>query len=42
MRNDFGTRPYKSRFGAEGMKKGGSAKKKKSRATKIEKMNLSQ
>ena len=29
MRNDFGTRPYKSRFGAEGMKKGGSAKKKK-------------
>jgi hypothetical protein len=29
MRNDFGTRPYKSRFGSEGMKKGGSAKKKK-------------
>ncbi len=29
MRNDFGSRPYKSRFGGEGMKKGGSAKKKK-------------
>ena len=31
MRNDFGTRPYSSRFpyGREGMKKGGSAKKKK-------------
>jgi hypothetical protein len=29
MRNDFGSRPYKSRFGSEGMKKGGSAKKKK-------------
>ena len=30
MRNDFGTRPYSSRFpyGREGMKKGGSAKKK--------------
>ena len=29
MRNDFGTRPYKSRFpyGAKGMKKGGKAKK---------------
>ena len=37
MRNDFGTRPYSSRFP---YKKGGSAKKKKSRATKIEKMNL--
>ena len=29
MRNDFGTRPYKSRFDGTGMKKGGSAKKKK-------------
>ena len=29
MRNDFGSRPYKSRFGSEGMKKGGSAEKKK-------------
>ena len=29
MRNDLGSRPYKSRFGSEGMKKGGSAKKKK-------------
>ena len=31
MRNDFGTRPYSSRFpyGRDGMKKGGSAKKKK-------------
>ena len=29
MRNDFGTRPYKSRFPYKsGMKKGGSAKKK--------------
>ena len=28
MRNDFGTRPYKSRFGGQAMKKGGSAKKK--------------
>ena len=28
MRNDFGTRPYKSRFGAKAaMKKGGKAKK---------------
>ena len=34
MRNDFGTRPYKSRFGAEGMKKGGSAKKKKKQGYK--------
>ena len=31
MRNDFGTRPFKSRFGgSQAMKKGGSAKKKKS------------
>ncbi len=30
MRNDFGTRPYKSRFGgSQAMKKGGSDKKKK-------------
>ena len=29
MRNDFGTRPYSSRFSRTGMKKGGSAKKKK-------------
>ena len=29
MRNDFGSRPYKSRFCGQGMKKGGSAKKKK-------------
>ena len=29
MRNDFGTRPYKSRFGGQAMKKGGSVKKKK-------------
>ena len=30
MRNDFGTRPFKSRFGgSQAMKKGGSAKKKK-------------
>ena len=30
MRNDFGTRPYKSRFGgSQAMKKGGSAKRKK-------------
>ena len=31
MRDDFGTRPYSVRFpyGREGMKKGGSAKKKK-------------
>ena len=29
MRNDFGTRPYKPRFGSTGMKKGGSVKKKK-------------
>jgi len=29
MRNDFGTRPYVSRFSGTGMKKGGSAKKKK-------------
>ena len=29
MRNDFGTRPYSSRFSGTGMKKGGSAKKKK-------------
>ena len=29
MRNDFGSSPYKSRFGGQGMKKGGSAKKKK-------------
>ena len=28
MRNDFGTRPYKSRFGgSQAMKKGGKAKK---------------
>ena len=29
MRNDFGSRPYKTRFpyGAKGMKKGGKAKK---------------
>ncbi len=28
MRNDFGTRPYKSRFGGKAaMKKGGKAKK---------------
>ncbi len=42
MRNDFGTRPYKPRFpyDREGMKKGGSVKKKKNRATKIEKTNL--
>ena len=41
MRNDFGTRPYKSRFGgSQAMRKGGSAKKKK-QDTKIEKMNLS-
>ena len=29
MRNDFGTRPYSSRFSGTGMIKGGSAKKKK-------------
>jgi len=29
MRNDFRTRPYASRFNGKGMKKGGSAKKKK-------------
>ena len=29
MRNDFGARPYVSRFSGTGMKKGGSAKKKK-------------
>ena len=29
MRNDFGTRPYASRFNGKCMKKGGSAKKKK-------------
>ena len=29
MRNDFGTRPYSSRFSGTGMKKGGSAIKKK-------------
>ena len=29
MRNDFGTRPYASRFNGKGMKKGGAAKKKK-------------
>jgi len=29
MRNDFGTRPYASRFNGKGMKKGGTAKKKK-------------
>ena len=29
MRNDFGTRPYKSIIDGTGMKKGGSAKKKK-------------
>ena len=29
MRNDYGTRPYVSRFSGTGMKKGGSAKKKK-------------
>ena len=29
MRNDFGTRPFKSRFDGTGMKNGGSAKKKK-------------
>ena len=34
MRNDFGSRPYKSRFGSEGMKKGGSAKKKKKQGYK--------
>ena len=34
MRNDFGTRPYSSRFGGQGMKKGGSAKKKKKQGYK--------
>jgi len=35
MRNDFGTRPYKSRFGgSQAMKKGGSAKKKKKQGYK--------
>ena len=29
MRNDYGTRPYVSRFSGTGMKKGGSAKNKK-------------
>ena len=29
MRDDFGTRPYASRFNGKGMRKGGSAKKKK-------------
>jgi len=29
MRNDFGTRPYASRFNGKGMKKGGAAKQKK-------------
>ena len=27
MRNDFGTRPYASRFNGKGMKKGGAAKR---------------
>ena len=37
MRNDFGTRPYSSRFpyGREGLKKGGSVKKKKKGWVKI-------
>ena len=35
MRNDFGTRPFKSRFGgSQAMKKGGSAKKKKKQGYK--------
>ena len=34
MRNDFGTRPYASRFNGKGMKKGGSAKKKKKQGYK--------
>ena len=35
MRNDFGTRPFKSRFGGgQAMKKGGSAKKKKKQGYK--------
>ena len=34
MRNDFGTRPYSSRFSGTGMKKGGSAKKKKKQGYK--------
>ena len=35
MRNDFGTRPYKSRFGgSQAMKKGGSAKKKRKQGYK--------
>ena len=34
MRNDFGTRPYSSRFDGQGMKKGGSAKKKKKQGYK--------
>ncbi len=43
MRNDFGTRPYKSRFGgSQAMKKGGSAKKKKKQGYKDRKdVNLS-
>ena len=35
MRNDFGTRPFKSRFGgSQAMKKGGSAKNKKKQGYK--------
>ena len=35
MRNDFGTSPYKSRFGgSQAMKKGGAAKKKKKQGYK--------
>ena len=41
MRNDFGTRPYKSRFGAKAaMKKGGKAKKQGYKAREHESLGM--
>ena len=41
MRNDFGTRPYKSRFGAKAaMKKGGKAKKQGYKAREDESLGM--
>ena len=41
MRNDFGTRPYKSRFGAkDAMKKGGKAKKQGYKAREDESLGM--
>ena len=41
MRNEFGTRPYKSRFGAKAaMKKGGKAKKQGYKAREDESLGM--